>query len=415
MGFGANSKEYRTSAQVRTMRGAAMKDLFLGYYRRTDGEMAALWAEGTFVPDANVLLNLHRYSPKTTRELLRILGRVADRLWIPHQVAHEYHANRLSVIAQQAKAYDDVQATLDTMRNKLAEKLNALQRDAYRKQGKILLRVERLFKQIKSELVRQRAENPDLADDESIMNRITALLRDRVGTGYTRDRLRQIRKDGEERYARRIPPGFLDDDKKPEHDVYGDLIIWNEILEHAKATKRPVILITDDAKDDWWWRFGGKIRGPRPELVAEMQAEAGVMFHMYRADKFMEYARKHLKGAIDQQAIAEVREVRIEEENRRSQGAVLREAVAHTQGRARQIKDEMEWMKEQLEVLEDPASTLGRLPRLARAEVAEYYVRRGRSLGDEYRNLLAELQVLREQPEANETAEGMVGARTEKT
>ena len=51
-----------------------------------------------------------------------------------------------------------------------------------------------------------------------------------------------------------IPPGFNDSHK--ESNQYGDLIFWNEILDHAReASASGVLVITNDVKNDW--RLGG--------------------------------------------------------------------------------------------------------------------------------------------------------------
>jgi hypothetical protein len=62
-----------------------MRNIFPGYYRPTDEEFYKMWQECIFVFDANVLLNLYRYSPDTRDELLDVLERLKDRIWIPHQ------------------------------------------------------------------------------------------------------------------------------------------------------------------------------------------------------------------------------------------------------------------------------------------------------------------------------------------
>ena len=36
--------------------------------------------------DANVLLNLYRYNESPRDDLLEVLQKVGDRLWVPHQV-----------------------------------------------------------------------------------------------------------------------------------------------------------------------------------------------------------------------------------------------------------------------------------------------------------------------------------------
>ena len=66
-----------------------MKKNFPGFYRPTKEEFAELWATCIFVVDANVLLNLYRYTSKTADQLIGILKDISDRLWIPYQAAFD--------------------------------------------------------------------------------------------------------------------------------------------------------------------------------------------------------------------------------------------------------------------------------------------------------------------------------------
>ena len=68
-----------------------MRDLFPGYYAPEDFQ--ELWDKATFVLDANVLLNLYRFPKPAAEELLRVLDKVSDRLWVPYissQSAHRH-------------------------------------------------------------------------------------------------------------------------------------------------------------------------------------------------------------------------------------------------------------------------------------------------------------------------------------
>jgi hypothetical protein len=75
-----------------------MRRAFPGYYRPTEDEFSELWNGCLFAFDANVLLNLYRYSLETSNEFLTILSEISDRLWIPHQAALEYQRRRVDGI-----------------------------------------------------------------------------------------------------------------------------------------------------------------------------------------------------------------------------------------------------------------------------------------------------------------------------
>ncbi len=102
-----------------------MRKLFPGYYRPTKEEFDELWEKCIFSGNTNVLLHLYRYTPKTRDRLLNILNGFKDRIWIPNQVAYEYQEERLGVITQQLKHYEEIH-------NVLNENLKTLKSDLQR-------------------------------------------------------------------------------------------------------------------------------------------------------------------------------------------------------------------------------------------------------------------------------------------
>src|SRR6185503_17618148 len=104
-----------------------MKELFPGFYQPTDHEFKKLWEKCTFVLDANVLLNLYRYPEEAKADLLKVIGKISDRLWLPYQAALEYQRNRLTVIAEQQKKFSDVKEAFDAAESKLIGGLEKLQ------------------------------------------------------------------------------------------------------------------------------------------------------------------------------------------------------------------------------------------------------------------------------------------------
>lgn len=92
-----------------------MKEEFSEFYIPTKQEFDELWAKCIFVLDTNVLLDLYRYSTKTSLELIDTLRELAtsDRLWIPYQVAYEYNKNRLKVIFEERSKIDSISKLID--------------------------------------------------------------------------------------------------------------------------------------------------------------------------------------------------------------------------------------------------------------------------------------------------------------
>jgi hypothetical protein len=293
-----------------------MKDSFPGYYRPTESEFAEMWESCLFVLDANVLLNLYRYSVDTREELLAILQGISDRLWVPHQAALEYQQRRLLVIGQQAAAYEDIRNLLANCRKRLENDLRSSVsrgRHPFIDADRLLDRITTVFGEIEDDLEELSQAHPDLVAEDPVRETLTALLNGRVGPPYSTERLSEIYGKGKARYDEEIPPGYRDTDKGDARR-YGDLVLWFQTIDKAKESNQPILLVTDDRKDDWWLKFKGRTIGPRPELVNEMVSEADVSFYMYSADPFMEHASKYLERQVNQRAIEEVREIRRRDE-----------------------------------------------------------------------------------------------------
>lgn len=287
-----------------------MKSLFRGYYRPTPGELDEFWHSALIVLDTNVLLNLYRYTKETQDRFLEILRKFKSRLWLPNHAAKEFHRNRLTVISDQLHAYSKISEILDQHKKQIENELSVYRRHPIIKTTEIQGPFEKLTSEVKEKLLGQRNKHPDLFAADPILESVTSLFEGHVGDQTNEEGLQAIYKLGEQRYANAIPPGYSDAKIKQGDEKFGDLVIWQQILDYACSSKKPILFITDDAKDDWWWRFQGRTIGPRPELIEEMHRRANVPFYMYRTDQFMEYAGQYLEEHVSEEAINEVRELR---------------------------------------------------------------------------------------------------------
>lgn len=278
---------------------------FAPYFPITESEVKKIWAEGLVVCDANVLLNLYRYSKSTRVELMRVLDDLGDRLWLPHQAALEFVDGRLGVISDQRArceepvlSFKKALADLDSKRGFpfVSKELRA--------------DLDILFKRLDAEVKANIAELDAFeASDDPIMKDVLRLFDGRVGQPFSEKEQKEINGEGERRYRDRIPPGFEDRKKPTDQRRYGDLILWKQMLAEAAKTKRPLLFVTDDAKEDWWQRHRGKTLGPHPVLRQEAAA-TGQPFHIYSSDGFLERASAALKKEVQKEAINEVRETR---------------------------------------------------------------------------------------------------------
>jgi hypothetical protein len=291
-----------------------MRKQFAGYYRPSEDQFASLWEGCIFCFDANVLLNIYRYTPHTRDAFLTILRRVQDRLWLPHQVAAEYHENRLEVISQQHRAYAVVR---DLIEKEILGSLTALE-NTYARHPLIDIRaltgpMREAASAAWTALEHGQSSHPDYLTDDPLRDALADIFDDKVGQSYPDERMKKLQKEADERFERKQPPGYLDA-KKNGGRKYGDVILWMQIIEHAGQQKKPIIFVTDDRKDDWWQRHAGRTIGPRPQLVQEFTDKTGVPFHMYASDQFIEHAQRFLKLADQQQAVDETRRIKERDE-----------------------------------------------------------------------------------------------------
>ncbi|MDL5022660.1 PIN-like domain-containing protein [Bacillus velezensis] len=259
-----------------------MKQHFSGFYTPTEDEFKKIWTSGTFVFDANVLLNPYRFQTIAREVLLKAFSAVKDRIWIPYQVGLEYHFNMYEEIIKQKKAYEKLE-------NKLLKKVVELE-DDYREHSarhahlKLPEHLHKKYKDLIDEIVedlnKQKTQHPDL---NKVKESMLTIFNSKIGNPLSKDKLEKIYTEGEERYPNKVPPGWRDTSQKKGQtkyyngiryqDEYGDLVMWKQIIEYANDEKVDVLLISDDNKEDWIKKEDGETIGPQPELIQEFQRE----------------------------------------------------------------------------------------------------------------------------------------------
>ncbi len=307
-----------------------MRELFPGHYRPKREEFEHLWQECIFVFDANVLLDVYRYTPSTSERLLDIMRRLRDRIWLPHQVVKEYLDNRLNVISQQEKIYGEIDKLL---RNTL-ETLEKHRRHPSIDFDELSKIYSSAYKKAQAALRKTQSGHPDLIENDPLAEQINDIFGENLGAAYGKDRYAEIQKEADVRIAAKAPPGYKDSKKSA---PYGDIILWYQIIDHAKSQQKPIVLVTNDAKEDWWREHEGKIIGPRHELVAELREQAGVQFYMYRTEQFIKLAEEFLGLNEQPSVVEEIREIQQQDEAERLQSefAIPIDQVSALLGRLR--------------------------------------------------------------------------------
>lgn len=289
-----------------------MRKTFRGYYRPTKEEFSKLWETCIFSFDANILLDIYRFSQEGRKKFLRILKAASDRIIIPYQAAKEYQNKRLNVIKDQEDAYDKIIEILQKSLNTNEKKLNSFKKHPSIKVENIISDLKILYNALNSNLKEKQKNHPKLFNNDYLREELTDLLTDeKIGKPYTQEEMKKIQKDCEYRFKNKIPPGYKDSSKK--ENKCGDLILWHQLIDIAKEKKQPIIFVTGDHKEDWWWKPTGKTAGPHPELIEEMYNKAKVHFYMYKTDQFIKFATKYFfEEKVDPQFMEEVKNVMYE-------------------------------------------------------------------------------------------------------
>jgi hypothetical protein len=166
------------------------------------------------------------------------------------------------------------------------------------------------IKKAKKSLEKDKKNHPDLTINDPLRDKISDLFDGKVGNQFNEKQLLDVYNKARQRFEVLKPPGFKDKKGKDFPEMYGDVVIWFQIIEFAKKEKKPLIFITDDRKEDWWQREGGQTICPRPELTHEIWSAAEVPFYMYHSDQFIKFASEFLNIGDQQSAVKEVQEIR---------------------------------------------------------------------------------------------------------
>jgi rRNA-processing protein FCF1 len=255
-----------------------------------------------FVLDTNALLLPYTTSSKSIDELKKVYTKLIKdkRLYIPGQVAREFAKNRPEKIKE---LFQQLNRKRDKVKNLYGGQYPLLTgikeyTEAIEQEQKIDELLKEYSKKIGS--VIEQIKNWTWNDPVSqVYNKL-----------FTKDAIidpafdeEQTKKELQNRYLHKIPPGYKDE-SKPDEGI-GDLLIWLTIIELAKTQKKNVVFVSGEEKTDWFYKSEGQALYPRFELTAEFREKANKKsFHIIKLSELLE-----IFGADD----TVVKEVEIEE------------------------------------------------------------------------------------------------------
>ncbi|MGJ8597572.1 PIN-like domain-containing protein [Sulfitobacter sp.] len=304
---------------------STMRSQFSFHFKKSDADVKKIWDEPIFAFDANILLHLYRYSPDTRSELIELIDKISQHLWLPEQAAYEYLKNRPTVISEQIGNLEIARKEVCDSKSKLTDQLKNKNTRSYPYYSEAAKdKYEDGTRALLDELDKSLLEISGLYNDDPTKEKIADWFEGRTGQSFTATEFDQHCEDGEVRYLEKTPPGYADAEDKRKKDTlaekrsrYGDWLIWRQLMDHAKAEKRDVIFVTDDAKEDWWQKKGekgdGEIITPRPELIEEFYRETGQHVLVYSFLKFLKHGRTHLNFEVSTEAEDETKTFNLEQ------------------------------------------------------------------------------------------------------
>lgn len=276
-----------------------MKSILEEYENFSKERIAAIWEKAIIVLDTNILLNLYRYSESTRDNIIEVMEAFKDRLWMPYQVGIEYFNNRESTFMAIAKMGDGLKKQLDEGKKDLLNAYNKKETSRHPHLDKTALgnAYDDAVMAVKKFIDQQSAKLHDYKSDDIVLKKLLTFYDGKVGNDFTTEELFQIYQEGEIRYAGLVPPGFKDMAEKRGkglRHLFGDLIIWKDVIRHSKEHDVDIIFVTEDTKEDWWDKKNGN--RPHLELIREFHKETGGhTILMYQQRGFLDASNQKIK------------------------------------------------------------------------------------------------------------------------
>ncbi len=316
-------------------------------FRILDGDEKKLFDQGHVVFDSSALLSFYGYTDKISEEYFnKIFKALENRLWLPAQVIYEFEKNRKKVINKPKGDYqnlinsnsrkeggflDSVKNAISIIRknfgningqiNALSEKTIKDDKHPHIKQDsihdfkqnmtdfessidKIGLAFETLLSNTKEQIGFKINEIEENAVTDNLRKRLNTYFS--IGKQYSYEEMLTIIREGKFRYENEIPPGYKDEEDKIGFQMYGDLILWFQIIDYAKKKKCPIIFVTNDVKEDWWHQENDE-NIPRHELLYEFKDKTNQAIWFYTTDQLIYKSNQYLKTDISETVIEEVK------------------------------------------------------------------------------------------------------------
>jgi hypothetical protein len=293
---------------------------FVGYKIASSAELDAALREAVVAVDANVLLDLYRFRPQTSRDLIKTLRSLGDRLVVPHQALREFWRRRQRSQDSPGAATRTATEALDKSGRSIRDALDRWARAVGVDDDEVsdfIAPVNDALGALKGELQNVLQDASAQGGQDPILEQLEEILAGRVTSSLGPEEQAECVAEASRRIEAKEPPGYKDAEKQdgglPEGGA-GDYLVWYEATRYAKEQARDLLIVTSDQKEDWWWRQNTDFIGPRPELTLQYHQLAGRRLFLMRPAELLARASV-LDVEVDQASSADAGRVALIEES----------------------------------------------------------------------------------------------------
>lgn len=226
--------------------------------------------DGVIILDTNVLLAPFDTNEKSIVDIKKIYlsFKEKNKLFIPARVAREFANNRAVKIS-------DVFLSVRQIKEKLNTGFFTINKYPLLEKNYHYIKLKKVFDSVKDEIKESRkyleALEADIQSwtwDDIVSQSYKEIFTSEIIIELIKKE-EDIIKDLQFRIDYKVAPGFKDSSKVD--DGIGDLIIWQTILEIAKKKNSDIIFVTNDQKNDWFYKQDKIGLYPKYELFDEFR------------------------------------------------------------------------------------------------------------------------------------------------
>jgi hypothetical protein len=229
---------------------------------------------GIIVLDTNVLLVLFDTNEKNVIDIRAIYSKYKsqNRLFVPARAAREFANNRANKIGEIFLQIRQLKDNLNSGNFKISQYPILQNNQDYQSLIAEFNLVQKSIKNSRKHLETLENHIQSWTWNDNVSQLYKEIFTSDIIVEVQRSK-EDLEKDLAFRIEYKVAPGYKDS-KKPD-DGIGDLVIWQTILEIAKDKGKDILFVTNDQKNDWFYKQDKIGLYPKYELFDEFRRSTG--------------------------------------------------------------------------------------------------------------------------------------------